>query len=240
MKLCVLLVPLSAALAQSPPAFDVVSIKPSTHGPPGMRSDPGRLIVRSQALDALIRIAYGLREYQYQGPPWLHAARYDLEAVTASPHPRSAQLAMLQALLVERFKLSLHRESKTMAVYNLVAAKNGPKLKPMDASLPTPFEVYSNFSTAPVGERTELRGYGSLGQFADFLTRVAERPVIDHTGITGTFDLRLLCAIDGFPGYDTSPTVFEALQSQMGLRLEAATAAIEITVVDHAEKPTAN
>ena len=127
-----------------------------------------------------------------------------------------------------------------MAVYNLVVAKNGPKLTQMNANLPDPFEVYSNFSMASVGERTELRGYGSLGQFADFLTRVAEKPVIDRTGITGSFDLRILCAVEGFPGYETSPSVFEALQSQMGLKLEPATAAIEITVVDHAEKPAAN
>jgi uncharacterized protein (TIGR03435 family) len=226
--------------AQTQPAFEVVSVKPSLHGPARMRSDPGRMIIESQAVDALIRVAYGLREYQYQGPPWLHTARYDIVATTASPQARSAQLVMLRALLADRFRLKLHHESKTMPVYNLVLAKNGPKLTAMEASQPEPFELYSNFSMATVGDRTELRGYGSLGQFADFLTRIAERPVIDRTGIAGAFELRLLCAIDGFPGYDVSPTVFEALPAQMGLKLEAATAAIEITIVDHAEKPAAN
>jgi uncharacterized protein (TIGR03435 family) len=181
-----------------------------------------------------------LREYQYQGPTWLHTARYEITATTGSPQPRSAQLIMLRELLADRFHLKLHRESKSMPVYNLVPAKNGPKLTAMEAGQPEPFELYSNFSMAPVGERTELRGYGSLGQFADFLSRVAERPVIDRTGITGAFELHLLCAIDGFPGYDTSPSVFEALPAQMGLKLEPATAAIDITVVDHAEKPAAN
>jgi uncharacterized protein (TIGR03435 family) len=198
------------------------------------------MIIESQAVDALIRVAYGLREYQYQGPAWLHAARYDIVATTASPQARSTQLMMLRGLLADRFRLKLHQESKTMPVYNLVSAKSGPKLTPVEGSQPEPFELYSNFSMAPVGDRTELRGYGSLGQFADFLTRVAERPVIDRTRITGVFELRLLCAIDGFPGYDASPSVFEALQAQMGLKLEAATAAIEITVVDHAEKPAVN
>jgi uncharacterized protein (TIGR03435 family) len=230
----------SMAWAQTQPSFEVVSVKPSLHGPARMRSDPGRLIIESEAVDALIRVAYGLREYQYQGPPWLHTARYDVVATTASPRPKSAQLIMLRELLVERFQLKLHRESKTMPVYNMVVAKNGPKLTAMEASQPEPFELYSNFSMAPVGERTELRGYGSLGQFADFLTRVAERPVIDRTGIAGAFELRLLCAIDGFPGYDTSPSVFEALPAQMGLKLEPAMAAIDVTVIDHAEKPAAN
>lgn len=240
MRLSALFALCAVAWPQTQPSFEVVSVKPSVHGPARMRSDPGRLIVEAQSVDALIRVAYGLREYQYQGPPWLHTARYDIVATTASPQPKSAQLIMLRGLLADHFRLKLHHESKTISVYNMVLAKNGPKLTAMEASQPEPFELYSNFSMAPVGERTELRGYGSLGQFADFLTRVAERPVIDRTGITGAFELRLLCAIDGFPGYDASPSIFEALPAQMGLKLEPATAAIDITVVDHAEKPAAN
>ena len=197
-----------------------------------MRSDPGRLIIESQAVDALVRVAYGLSEYQYQGPPWLHAARYDIVATTASPQPRSAQLMMLRGLLADRFSLKLHHESKTIPVYNMVLAKNGPKLAAMETSQSEPFELYSNFSMAPVGERTELRGYGSLGQFADFLTRVAERPVNLRYRITA----RTLLIRRGGSEIGTSPTVFEALPAQMGLKLEPATAAIDITVVDHAQK----
>jgi uncharacterized protein (TIGR03435 family) len=86
----------------------------------------------------------------------------------------------------------------------------------MDENLPAPFELYSNFNMAPApGGATELRGYGSLGQFSDFLTRLVERPVLDRTGIAGNFDLRLLCAIDGYPGFYTSPSVFDAVQSQL-------------------------
>jgi uncharacterized protein (TIGR03435 family) len=126
-------------------------------------------------------------------------------------------------------------------VYALVAGKNGPKLKPMDENLPVPFEMYSNFSIGShAGGGSELRGFGSLGQLADFLGHVAERPVIDRTGIAGNFDLRLYCAIDGFPGFDTSPSVFDAIQSQMGLKLEAATSPVDVTVVDHVESPTRN
>jgi uncharacterized protein (TIGR03435 family) len=111
----------------------------------------------------------------------------------------------------------------------------------MDENLPAPFELYSNFNMAPApGGATELRGYGSLGQFSDFLTRLVERPVLDRTGIAGNFDLRLLCAIDGYPGFYTSPSVFDAVQSQLGLKLEARTSPVEITVVDHVEKPTEN
>jgi uncharacterized protein (TIGR03435 family) len=223
------------------PVFDVASVKPGRGQPIQVRSDPGRLTIDSVALDVLIKMAYGLRDYQFVGPSWLHTDRYDIVATTSTPQSRSAQLMMLRALLTERFQLAIHHETKTMAVYALVVGKNGSKLKAMDENLSAPFEMYSNFSigTGP-GGGSELRGFGSLGQFSDFLSRVAEKPVVDRTGLTGNFDLRLFCAIDGFPGFETSPSVFDALQSQMGLKLEAATTAVEITVVDKVEKPTGN
>jgi uncharacterized protein (TIGR03435 family) len=223
------------------PAFEVASVKPARGGPVKVQSDPGRLTISDESLEVLIRLAYGLREYQYAGPDWLHTTRYHIVATTSSPQPRSVQLAMLRNLLVDRFKLAIHHESKTLPVYALIVGKTGSKLKAMDEKLPAPFELYSNFSMAPTaGGATELRGYGSLGQLCDFLGRVAGRPVIDRTGIAGNFDFRLLCAIDGFPGFDTSPSVFDAVQSQLGLKLEARNSPVEITVVDHVEKPTEN
>lgn len=222
-------------------AFEVASIKPARGGRPNIQADPGRLTIRNQSADVLIRLAYGLREYQYEGPGWLHTTRYDILATTASPQPRSVELAMLRTLLIDRFKLTIRHVSRTLPIYALVAGKPGPKLRLMDENLPAPFELYSNFSFVPAaGEATELRGYGSLGQLSDFLTRVAGRPVLDRTGIAGNFDIRLLCAVDGYPGFDTSPSVFDAVQSQLGLKLEGRTSPVEIAVVEHVEKPTEN
>jgi len=226
---------------EAPAGFEVASVKPAVGGPLKVQSDPGRLTFTSESLDVLIELAYGLREYQYQGPIWLHTTRYDIVATTPSPQPRAAQMAMLQSLLADRFKLKIHREVKTMPVYWLVVAKNGAKLMPIDANLPAPFDLYYNLGMAPTPTgQTELHGVGSLALLCDFLTRVTERPVIDRTGIAGSFDLRLLCAIDGFPGYDTSPTVFDALPPQLGLKLEPHTGEVAVTVVDHADKPTVN
>jgi uncharacterized protein (TIGR03435 family) len=222
------------------PTFEVASVKLSRGGAVKVQSDPGRLTIVDESAEVLIKLAYGLRDYQFVGPDWLHTARYDIVATTPSPQPRSVQLAMLRSLLIDRFKLAVHQESKTLPVYALIVGKNGSKLKPMDELLPVPFELYSNFSMAPATGGTELRGFGSLGHLSDFLTRVAERPVVDRTGIAGNFEIRLLCAVDGFPGFETSPSVFDAVQSQLGLKLEARTSAVEITVVDHVEKPTAN
>jgi uncharacterized protein (TIGR03435 family) len=206
-----------------------------------VQSDPGRLTISDESVEGLIKLAYGLREYQFVGPDWLHTARYNIVATTGSPQPRSAQLAMLRRLLIDRFMLVVHRESKTLPIYALIVGRSGPKLKPIDENLPSPFELYSNFRMAPTPDGgTELRGFGNLALLSDFLARLVDRPVLDRTGITGNFDIRLLCAIDGYPGFDTSPSVFDAVQSQLGLKLESQTSPVEITVVDHVERPTEN
>lgn len=223
------------------PAFEVASVKPSLGGRIYAQLDPSRLTINAQTLEVLIQIAYGLREYQYSGPSWLHTTHYDIIGTTGSSEPRSVQLAMLRTLLADRFKLKLSHESKTMPVYFLVVGKNGPKLKPLDDKTPAPFDMYYNTRMSPTPSgATEFRAAGSIGLLCDFLRRIAERPVIDRTGLQGAFDLRLLCAIEGFPGEDSSPSVFDAIQSQMGLKLEAATSTVDITVVEHVEKPAAN
>src|ERR1035438_4092470 len=136
--------------------FDVASVQAAHGGPVKIQSDPGMLMIGDVALDSVIRVAFGLREYQYEGPAWLHTTRYDIVARTGSAQTRAAQLAMLRELLMDRFKLVVHRESKTMPVYELVVAKGGPKLHVLDANAPAPFELYSNFSIAPVaGDASE-------------------------------------------------------------------------------------
>jgi uncharacterized protein (TIGR03435 family) len=219
------------------PLFEVASIKAAHGGPMKIESDPGRITINDVTLQVLIQVAFGLREYQYEGPVWLHTTRYDIVATTPSPQPRAVQLAMLRALLIDRFKITMHHESRRMPVYELVVGKNGSKLHPMDASLPVPFEQYSNWGMGPVGgNATELRGIGTVGQLCDFLTRVAGRPVLDRTNIPGGFEFRLLCAIEGFPGEDTSPSVFDAVQTQLGLKLEPRTSAVDVTVIDRVDK----
>jgi len=225
---------------QDAPSFEVASIKPARPGPPRIQSDPVRITISNESIDVLIRVAYRLREYQYQGPDWLRSARYDIVAATPMPQSRSVQLQMLRTLLADRFKLGTHQEARTLPVYALVVGKNGSKLHPMDESLPAPFELYSNFRLAPAGEEApELRGYGTVGQLCDFLSRLAGRPVIDQTGISGNFDFKMRCAVEGYPGAETGPSVFEAVQ-QLGLKLEARTSAVEMTIVDHVEKPSGN
>jgi Protein of unknown function (DUF3738) len=111
-------------------------------------------------------MAYGLRDYQFEGPGWLHTARYNIVATTASPQPRSIQLAMLRSLLTDRFRLAIRHESKIV---------------------PRSPQTETNFSTVPTSAgATELHGYGGLGRLSDFLTRLVERSVIDRPASPAT------------------------------------------------------
>ncbi len=123
----------SAAFAQNP-TFEVASIKASPPQEAGrimvrMGGDPGRLDYVNVSLRDLIRQAYDVKDYQVVGPDWLNTARFDLQAKYPPDSPRETRNLMMQALLADRFGVKIHKESKEVSVYNLVTAKNGPKLK---------------------------------------------------------------------------------------------------------------
>ncbi len=129
----------SAQTADPKLTFEVASIKPSP--PPdgmGMRvminggpesPDPGRFTTENMALSGLVTYAYNLKRYEYSGPSWMDGERFDILAKVPPGTTKEQFRVMLQNLLAERFKLAIHREKKDSQVYELVAAKNGPKLK---------------------------------------------------------------------------------------------------------------
>jgi uncharacterized protein (TIGR03435 family) len=138
----------------------------------------------------------------------------------------------VQALLAERFRLAIHREMKDLPVYALVAAKNGAKLRASidDQQSPVLFAPPSRL----IGQGSTMQG------LALALGRPAGRPVIDKTGINGTFDFSLTYSRDDATA-DSEPSIFTALQEQLGLRLEPEKAQVETLIVDHAERvPTDN
>src|SRR5947209_7412353 len=122
----------------TPPAFEVASIKAAAPPVNGrmmirMAGDPGRVDYANVSLRDVIRIAYGVKEYQVSGPDWISATRFDILAKLPEGAPREEVPQMLQTLLAERFKLTVHRETKEHSMYALVVGKNGPKLKPAEA-----------------------------------------------------------------------------------------------------------
>jgi len=227
------------AIAQSAPAFEVVSVRPM---PPdrhdqfeSLCSHGGRFISRGTPLLWTIKWAYGLNDYQVGSgwPDWLNSFyTYDIEAEGEGRVTEDQCRRMVQSIFEERFKLSMHRKTKTVSVYALVVAKNGPRL-------PAHGRVTINGALKQAtSEREPPQGW-TMTRLANYLAniRAIGRPVVDRTGLRGVYGLTLnYSTADG----DDRPDVFSALQQQLGLKLEAIKAPIETWFVDHVEKPTGN
>lgn len=238
----------------SQPRFEVASIKaadpaalrPGRLGSVQVVTSAGRLTARNAKLTELIKGAYALEDYQVSGgPAWIYSARFDVEAKSSERASRDQLLLMLRALLAGRFKLASHRETKELAVYALVAAKNGPKFRALNADEAS---CWPGCAASP-GKINHLR-LRDLPSLATYLERLgSDRPVIDKTGLTGYFALDLdmakimeEAAQSGGP--PTNGSIFDAtvsaMQDELGLKLTPTKAPIEILVIDHAQKPSEN
>jgi uncharacterized protein (TIGR03435 family) len=247
------------------PSFQVASVKPNTDNPPNRMQRPlpgGRWSAKNATLAMMIVTAYNVQRYQLTvGPPWLESDGFDIEA-TAGPDGKAPQLLlMLQSLLADRFKLAMHREMRELPVYHLVAAKGSFSPPPPDpgCAQPDPTAPPARGGIPCGNLRIGMSGSvdGSkvpMQQLVATLAAIAGRPVIDQTGFAGNFDVHLKFAPDqstqGLPGGalatpppdpdPTKPTIFDALQEQLGLKLTSSKGPVEVLVIDHVEKPTAN
>jgi uncharacterized protein (TIGR03435 family) len=229
--------------------FEVVSVKPnkSGSGNSSTNSDQGRLTATNLSLRSLIVMAYGVKDYQVEAPDWMREERFDIAAKFPEGLPaegeeyNQALHAMMRQMLTERFKLETHRDTKTLPVYGLVAAKGGVKFKEVPDSGHHNQNNNNNHYTA-----TSV----SMSAFAEFLARREEIPVLDMTERKGVYDLTLDWAPEVRRQTDKPEAVAEAsekpplevaITEQLGLKLEARKAPIEILIVDHAERvPTEN
>jgi uncharacterized protein (TIGR03435 family) len=225
------------------PAFDVASIKVH-HGVVTFSSDPfvrGRTVTGTACtLLDLVTYAYGMRYDQISGGPnWADSDHYDLDAKSEGlgALTEAQSRRMVQSLLEDRFHLKVHRETQEGSVYALVVGKNGPKFK---ASAPD--ATNGNFIRADDKGLHMEATKGTIEQLVNQLSFTAGRPVLDRTGLTGYFAYTL----DWYPAnripppdLDT-PSMFAALEEQLGLRLESTKGPVERLVIDHAEEPSAN
>jgi uncharacterized protein (TIGR03435 family) len=193
--------------------------------------------------------AYGLKQYQISGPQWIQTTGFNIEAKAPSGATKEQLKPMLQALLAERFRLAVHHETRDLPVFALVIAKNGPKL----AVAKDPEDGGGAFGPWEGNARWKATNQ-TMRRVAEFLSPLLPRPVVDQTGLAGIFDFTLTWTPEypmvriapKAPGADTTipdpaPTIFQAVQDQLGLKLEPRTALLEILVVDHVEKiPTEN
>jgi uncharacterized protein (TIGR03435 family) len=245
--------------------FDAASVKLcdpmlDPHAIPRSVSDPGHFERSNTPLAVLIVTAYRIKGYQLVCPSWMKATRYDVIATIPGGATPEEQAVMLQNLLTERLALQVHRETKEMTVYSLEIAKGGPKFQEYKEGDPLPpapanFEVYP--SLPPEGGISCLGGMGcvvrahiTMEALAKRLENLVGRPVHDETGLKGTYSLSSHWGQNGGadPSGDGAPDLpsfaaglFTALQSQLGLKLESKKGAVEMLVVDHAERvPTEN
>jgi uncharacterized protein (TIGR03435 family) len=241
----------SGIFGQSAPsirAFEVASVKLHEGPMPrvGVSTSGLRLNADATNLRGLIMYAYNLRNDQVSGTvPLLTVGdtRYDVVAkAEGNGAPTMAEFRqMLQSLLADRFKLKFHREMRETPVYALVVGKNGPKFKE-SAPDANPVAHYhwtgrNNEITIPKASMDAV-----VGAIANSML---DRPVLDKTGLTGTYDIKLTYTPDVKSNRDSEPdmsdiSVFTAVQSQLGLRLEPQKAMVEFLIVDKAEKPSEN
>jgi uncharacterized protein (TIGR03435 family) len=219
------------------PEFEVASVKPhsSSEGSPrvSIARDPGRLTYTNITVRGLIREAYGLKVYPLsRGPDALWTDPYDVIAKVSPDASKEQRMLMLQELLAERFKLVVHRETKELPIYTLEAGKDGPNFRAVadDGSGP---------ETGSGGGHQIKAHHISMKLLAATLQGWIGDTVVDATGLTGLYDLNLDFNVDESMSSE-GPTVFEAVQRQLGLKLEAGKGPVEVVVIDHVEKPSVN
>jgi uncharacterized protein (TIGR03435 family) len=191
-----------ANCAEGPMAFEVASVKPAAPQTPGrfqisMGGDPGRVNYTFVSVKNLIERAYSIKSYQVTGPDWLDSERFDVVAKLPDGAKQEDVPKMLQTLLAERFKLTVHREQKTLPIYALIVGKGGSKLQKTDGE-PGGLRMQMGM------KGRQIQGKVTLDGLVGMLSRLLDRPVIDQTELTGVFDLKLEWMPDeregGMPG----------------------------------------
>ena len=217
--------------------FDVASIKPSQLSRIGgkgshrerVTSTPASLNLVNVSLSDCIQRAYNMKFYQITGPEWLIDLRYDIVAKTEEPSSKEQQMIMLQALLADRFRLKLRREARSQNVYALVA-RDPAKLKKSTSAEDAGLSVSGG---------SFYFKHVTMSEFAERLSDFSamDRPVLDKTGIEGAFDIILESAASAM--LEDSTFIYAAIE-KAGFKLESRKGQVEVLVVEHAEKPTAN
>jgi uncharacterized protein (TIGR03435 family) len=211
--------------------------------------------------------AFAIDDRIFGGPAWLSAERYNIDAKIDDAvaeklkqlSPDQSKLArqhMLQALLADRLNLIVHRETRDLPVYSLVVAKNGPKLqesKPDDPYLDGFKDKSGRGGTGIMMGSGSIVGQAAhLDALVPLFSILVGRTVVDKTGLTGTYDFKLKWTPDQNlaatstgsagvqPPESSAPSLFTAIQEQLGLKLEPGKGPVEVIVIDHVERPSGN
>jgi uncharacterized protein (TIGR03435 family) len=253
------------------PAFDVISIRPRTaDAPPGtIPNAPDRFVRPNVSVAQLIEFAYEIRDFQIiGGPGWLRSDRFEVSAKAESAAAQPQMRLMVQRLLADRFALRVHRETREMDTYALVAARRdgrlGEKMRPserdcgpiIDAGNPRPRAGEAlppcAWFVALMNGFARLRLTGiRVARFAAVLEPMAARKIVDRSALDGTYDIELDFLPDpgllGLPVPNAAalqqsdiPPLATAVQDQLGLKLESERAPVEVILIDEVQPPIPN
>ena len=229
--------------------FEVASVKPSKTGELGgaMKVMPGgqQFVAQNFPLRQMIaRMNWVPPRQVTGGPDWMDSERWDIQAkADRSGYTREQMIEMLGHLLEDEFKLRLRKDSKEGPVYALTIDKSGLKMKVNESSEDFEIPIQGGPGGITIGKRVAMdRLCFQLGSFL----QNNERPVVDKTGLTGYYDFTLLFRPELPPEFDRErlppevlarPSLFDAVRSQLGLKLEATKGPVQYYIVEHIEKP---
>lgn len=241
--------------ADADPSFEVATIKPNDTNATSMQQltlNGRNFQTRASSLEDLIAFSYEVQAKQIVGgPDWMSKDRYDIAAVPdveGAPNPAQVRM-MIRKLLADRFQLKFHKDKRDMSAFVMTVAKGGEKLTPTQLNGPLP-----GIGMRPAtGGLTLMVRNGTVGDFTGFLqTLVLDRPVVDRTDLKGKFDFSVTflpdeTQFDGHSpvgkladGVESAPSLFEALQRQLGLKVTAEKTSVDVIAIDHVGKPSAN
>lgn len=247
--LCVLALYATAGFAQqlkqmpkdADPAFEVASIKPTPENDcnQGFHQHGRHVQVENETVNSLIMFAYAIHAKQIvDAPVWFATDRYDIDGVAdveGEPNLRQYQ-GMIRKLLEERFHLKYHREKRELSVFAIRQAKGGAKLA---KSTHAPDDMPDQTGNGTTMHFTN----NSMSDFALGMQFFQDRPVVDETGLDGRYDFKLSWTPESrlqTADANAPPGMFTAIQEQLGLKLEAAKAPVEVLVVERVERPGEN
>lgn len=237
----------SAVVADAGAAFEVATIKPTPPANDGHNHinypEGGSFSTSNVTLASLMQWAYEIPKRQIlDGPGWMDSTPFDIVAKSdaktdallrslSSDRSNALKRRMVQALLEDRFGMKVHREVRTLPAYDLVVAKDGSKLQASK----------SDGKSIGTG-RNHFNGWGlTTDIIAEQLSQIAGRIVVDRTGLDGRYDLKLQWTPDDAVATEGSPpSLFTAIEEQLGLRLKAAKEPVPVLVIDHIEQPSPN
>jgi uncharacterized protein (TIGR03435 family) len=237
----------------TPLAFDVVSIKslPGTTRArmPGARQSQGRFARAATTLRQLVQYAYDVQPLQVTGgPAWVSTSRFQIDARTERTTTPPQMRAMVRQMLAERFALKVHTDVRERPIYRMVKARRDGRLGPSiyrsddgecGGSNPQPCDIAA-WSGGLMSSGMELQQLATA-LFNRSETTGIDRPVVDQTGLAGMFGFTLMfSSFNTAPHVSNDPSIFTALQEQLGLKLEPARGPVELLVIDSVEQPTAN